>query len=118
MSRTDEDTIRQAYAAFNDRDIERAVTMMDPNVEWPDVVDGGFVHGHGGVRRHWRDVFASADTRIEINDLARRPDRSVAAHVRQVVVGPGGQTLSEHRLIHVFRLDDGLITRMDVEPPN
>ena len=118
MRRTDEEIVREAYTAFNDRDIERAVALMDPDVEWPDVVRGGVVRGRDGVRRHWRDVFASADARIELGDLERRPDQSIAADVRQVVTGPDGQTASDDQLVHVFRIDDELITRMDVEPPS
>jgi hypothetical protein len=97
MRRTDEEIVREAYTAFNDRDIERAVALMDPGVEW-------------------RDVFASVEARIELGDLERRPDRSIAADVRQVVTGPDGQTTSDDHLVHVFRIDGELITRMDVEP--
>jgi uncharacterized protein (TIGR02246 family) len=107
--------VRQAYAAFNDQDIERAVATMDPDVEWPDVVDGGFVHGRDGVRRHWREVFATSRPHVEIGRLTRRDDGSVAVEVRQTVAGLDGQTVSDDRLTHVLRLDDGLITRMDIE---
>ena len=116
MRRTDEDIVRDAYTAFNNRDIERAVALMDPLVEWPDVVQGGFVRGREGVRRHWREVFATAEPRIELGDLERRPDRSIAAEVRQVVAGPDGRLISDEQLVHVFRIDGELITRMDVEP--
>jgi ketosteroid isomerase-like protein len=116
MRRTEEEIVRAAYAAFNDRDIEQAVALMDPDVEWPDVVRGGVVRGRDGVRGHWREVFASAEPRIEVGDLERRPDRSIAAAVRQVVTGPDGQLISDDHLVHVFHIDDQLITRMDVEP--
>jgi ketosteroid isomerase-like protein len=116
MARTDEEIVREAYTAFNNRDIDHAVALMDPEVSWPDVVDGGSVRGRDGVRRHWREVFATAEPRIELGGIERRPDRSIAAHVRQVVSGPDGQTISDEHLLHVFRIDDELITRMDVEP--
>jgi ketosteroid isomerase-like protein len=116
VDRTDEEIVREAYTAFNNRDIEQAVTLMDPEVEWPDVVQGGFVRGREGVRRHWREVFAQAEPHIELADLERRPDRSIAAKVRQVVTGPDGQQISDEHLVHVFRIDDELITRMTVEP--
>jgi ketosteroid isomerase-like protein len=116
MVRDDEEVVRDAYTAFNDRDIDRALALMDPEVAWPDVVNGGFVHGRDGVRRHWREVFASSRPRIELGGITRRQDASVVAEVRQVVTDPQGRVMSDDRQVHVFRIDGGLITRMDVEP--
>jgi ketosteroid isomerase-like protein len=116
MSRAEQEIIREAYTAFNDRDIDSAVALMDPEVDWPDVVHGGFVHGRDGVRRHWEEVFANSSPRIEVVHLTRRPDASVAVEIRQVVSGLQGQAVSDDRLVHVFRIHDDLITRMEVEP--
>jgi ketosteroid isomerase-like protein len=110
-----EAVVREGYEAFNDRDIERAVALMDPGVEWPNVVEGGFVHGHAGVRRHWEEVFSSSEPRIEVEEVEPRPDGILAAHVHQIVKGPDGQTVSDDHLTHVFRVRDGLIKRMHVE---
>ena len=37
--------LRAAYAAFNARDIDAALALMTPDVEWPRAFKGGFVHG-------------------------------------------------------------------------
>lgn len=116
MRRTDEEIVRQAYTAFNERDIEQAVALMDPEVEWPDVVRGGVVRGRDGVRRHWREVFATAEPRIELGHIQRRADGAITAAVRQVVTDLDGQPVSDDRVVHVFRIDGELITRMDVQP--
>lgn len=33
--RSDEDILRAAYAAFNARDLEGALELMHPEVDWP-----------------------------------------------------------------------------------
>jgi ketosteroid isomerase-like protein len=111
-----EQQIRDAYAAFNSRDIESAVALMAPDVQWPDVVQGGFVHGREGVREHWREQFQAADPRIEPLEFRLRPDGRLAAEVRQVVSSTDGRPLSDERVVHVYTFSDGdgLIARMDV----
>jgi ketosteroid isomerase-like protein len=45
--------LKRAYAAFNIRDIDSALAMMQPDVEWPNGTEGGTVHGRAGVREYW-----------------------------------------------------------------
>lgn len=47
------DVLTEAYEAFNARDIERALATMHPEVDWPNGMEGGYVHGHDGVRGYW-----------------------------------------------------------------
>jgi ketosteroid isomerase-like protein len=37
--------LRAAYAAFNARDIDAALVLMTPDIEWPRAFKGGFVQG-------------------------------------------------------------------------
>jgi hypothetical protein len=41
----------------------------------------------------------------------------VAVEVHQVVRDLRGDVLSDGRVIHVYRLRDGLVARMDIEDP-
>ena len=41
--------LKQAYAAFNARDMEGALSTMRVDVEWPNGMEGGTVHGREGV---------------------------------------------------------------------
>ena len=45
-----EGILRSAYRAFNARDIEAAVQLMHPEVDWPNAWEGGRVVGRGAVR--------------------------------------------------------------------
>jgi NAD(P)-dependent dehydrogenase (short-subunit alcohol dehydrogenase family)/ketosteroid isomerase-like protein len=108
--------VRQAYAAFNRRDAEAGVALMDPEVDWPNVPKGGFIHGRAQVREHWREQFRQADARIEVAGIAESRDGVVEAQVRQIVRAPDGRKLSDDWLMHVFTFDGERIKRMEVRP--
>jgi ketosteroid isomerase-like protein len=118
MTQPETDVLRTAYDAFNRRDIDVGVALMAPDVEWPNAVTGGFVHGREEVRKHWQEQFERVDPRIEVGRVSRRPDGRFAAHVRQVVRGHDGEPISDDQLVHVFAIDNRLITRMDIELPD
>jgi ketosteroid isomerase-like protein len=111
---TEEQRIRDAYAAFNSRDIESAVALMTPDVRWPNVAEGGFVHGRDGVREHWREQFREGDPTIEPLEFREGPDGRSGVEVRQVVSSTDGRPLSNERLVHVYTFNDGLIAQMHV----
>lgn len=49
---TNEDVITQAYHAFNAHDIDAVLAVLDPDVEWANGLEGGYVHGHAAVRAY------------------------------------------------------------------
>jgi hypothetical protein len=42
-----------AYRAFNARDIDAAVELMHPEVDWPNAWEGGRGIGRAAVRQYW-----------------------------------------------------------------
>ena len=44
-----------------------------------------------------------------------RPDGRVAVDIHQMVRDRAGGVLADERVVHVWTLRDGLVTRMDVE---
>ena len=61
MGRSDIDVVREVYAAFAARDIERVEAVLDPDVVFI-AVTGGIIgrtepyRGHEGMREYFRDV--------------------------------------------------------------
>ena len=110
-----EDRLARAYAAFNARDIDAAIALMQPDVDWPNAIAGGRVVGHDAVRAYWAGQFAEIDPRVEPRRIARRPDGRFAVDVHQVVSGLDGSLLAENAVVHVYELRDGLVARMDIE---
>jgi ketosteroid isomerase-like protein len=109
------DVIRAAYRAFNERDIDAALTLMHPEVDWPNAWEGGRVSGRDAVREYWTRQFAAISSRVDPEAFSDEPDGSVTVDVHQVVHDAGtGELLSDSRVRHRYRLEHGLVTRMDV----
>jgi ketosteroid isomerase-like protein len=110
-----EKTLRSAYRAFNARDIEAAVELMHPEVDWPNAWEGGRVVGHAGVRDYWSRQFAAISSKVEPEGFTEEADGSITVDVHQVVHDArSGELISDSRVRHRYRLEDGLVVRMDV----
>jgi ketosteroid isomerase-like protein len=72
MSRENVELARQSYDAFNRRDLDAFLALMDDQVQTESrlvAVEGGY-HGHEGVRRWWNDFLgAFPDYRIEVEEI-------------------------------------------------
>jgi hypothetical protein len=105
------------YEAFNRRDIDAVLAMMSDKVDWPNAWKGGRLTGRKAVRDYWTAQWAEIDPHVEPLSATERADGSLAVRVRQVVRSSDGELLGEGEVVHVYRMRDGLIHRMDVEEP-
>jgi hypothetical protein len=106
--------LERTYAAFNARDIGTVLAMMDPDVRWPNGMEGGTVVGHAAVRAYWTRQWGVIDPRVEPRGFAVEPDGRVAVTVRQVVRDLAGTLLREATVQHVYAFESGLITSMEI----
>lgn len=110
-----EDLLRSAYRAFNARDIDAAIALMHPDVDWPNAWEGGRVAGRAAVADYWRRQFESISSRVEPEGFEHASNGEVTVLVRQAVRdAKTGETLSEGSVRHRYRLSGDLIVRMDV----
>ena len=109
---------RGLYEAFNRRDIDAVLAMMSDDVDWPNAWKGGRMTGREAVRDYWIAQWAEIDPHVEPFSAIERADVSLAIRVRQVVRSSDGQLLGEGEVVHVYRMRDDLIQRMDVEEPD
>jgi hypothetical protein len=105
------------YEAFNLRDSDRVLAMMSDEVDWPNAWKGGRLVGREAVRDYWIAQWAEIDPHVEPLSVTERVDGTLAVTVRQVVRALNGELLGDGEVVHVYRLGDGLIRRMDVEQP-
>ena len=49
----DVELLKLLYARFNARDLDGVLVHLHPDVTWANGMEGGFVHGHSGVRDYW-----------------------------------------------------------------
>ena len=108
------ESLREVYAAFNARDIDAVLGKLHPDVDWPNGWEGGRVHGHAAVRDYWTRQWAAIDSSVEPVGFTEAPDGRVAVEVQQTVKDLDGKILSQGIVTHVYTLDEGLVTRMDI----
>jgi ketosteroid isomerase-like protein len=107
--------LQSAYRAFNARDIEAAIELMHPDVDWPNAWEGGRVVGRAAVRDYWNRQFAAISSKVEPEGFTEEADGSITVDVHQVVHDARtGELISDSRVRHRYRLEDGLVVRMDV----
>jgi ketosteroid isomerase-like protein len=115
MTRSTEDLLRQAYAAFNARDIDAALSLMSADVKWPNGMEGGVVHGHSGVRDYWTRQWGVINPTVEPLNIKTEPDGRFNVEVRQIVKDLKGAILVDRTVHHVYQLRDGLISSMEIQ---
>ena len=109
-----EELLRRAYGAFNARDIEGALALMHPDVDWPNGMEGGRVLGRAAVREYWTRQFEVIDSRVEPEGFTTDAEGRVVVDVHQVVRDTAGELLSDGRVEHVYTIRDGLVERMEI----
>jgi ketosteroid isomerase-like protein len=117
MSQANVETVRRAFQAFNDRDVDAMLR------EWADDVEmhlhGGFAdlmgaefRGHDGVRRWFDEWVESLGIRAEIESIAESRDRVVVI-ARAIGAGDASGAPVELRGGQVYSFRDGLISAVD-----
>lgn len=114
VSEEAEKLLSRAYEAFNARDIEGALATMHQDVDWPNGMEGGRVHGHQEVRDYWQRQFTSIDSHVEPRRVELFPDGRIIVTVRQVVRDRAGNVVSDEPVEHHYLIAEGLVKRMDI----
>jgi hypothetical protein len=108
------DLLRAAYAAFNARDIDAALALMTPDVEWPRAFKGGFVYGPKEIRGYWTEQWSEINPHVEPVAFHQEGAGQILVDVHQVVRDLGGTVLADEHVGHRFTIEQGLIRRMEV----
>ena len=112
---TDDALVRRLFEGFNDRDIPAVLVLLAENVEWANGMDGGHVRGREAIRAYWTSQWAAIVPRVDPVQITRREDGSTAVEVHQVVRDLKGAVLLDETVRHVFHIEQGLVTRFDIE---
>lgn len=107
--------IAQAYAAFNQRDIDGVLALMSENVSWPNAWEGGRADGKEAIRDYWTLQWRELDPRVEPIEVIDHDGGITAVRVHQVVKDRAGEVLFDGEVWHVYTIANGLIERMDVK---
>lgn len=110
-----QDLLRNAYAAFNTRDISAALAMMHADVDWPNAMEGGRLRGQAAVRDYWKRQWTIIDPHVEPRTFANDKAGRTLVEVHQVIRDLTGKVLSDKIVQHVYTVRRGLIERMDIK---
>ena len=112
-----EDLITAVYRSFNARDIDAVLARMHPDVDWPNGMEGGREHGHENVRAYWKRQWTVVDPRVDPTHIQDDETGRTVVDVHQVIRDLSGKILQDRMVQHVYSIQDGLITRMDIREP-
>ncbi len=106
--------LKRAYAAFNARDIPGALATMQPDVVWPNGMEGGTVQGHDCVRAYWRRQWGMINPHVDPVTFEIDSAGKIDVGVQQVVRDLAGKVLVDRTVHHIYSLRDGLIESMTI----
>jgi nuclear transport factor 2 (NTF2) superfamily protein len=106
--------IKKAYSAFNKRDIDGVLVLMDPEVHWPNGWEGGFVEGHSAVKEYWTRQWAEINPIVLPIGIQQMSDGRAEVEVQQIVKDLKGNLLADVKIKHVYTLKNGLIKAMEI----
>jgi hypothetical protein len=101
------------YKNFNDRKVDQVISLMTADVKWANGMEGGFVHGHGGVKEYWLRQFTMISPTVTPLKIDHVGD-TVTIDVHQVVHDLEGNLLADDKVKHIFTLKDGKVSEFHI----
>jgi len=106
--------LKRLYDRFDARDMETVLAALHEHVIWANGMEGGHVQGREGVRSYWTRQWTLVDPHVEAVSFAEGPKGEVIVEVHQVVRDLKGNLLADKMVGHIFRVENGLISRFDI----
>ena len=107
--------IAQAYAAFNQRNIDGILELMSDTVSWPRASESGRAIGKEEIRSYWTRQWREFDPHVEPMEVIDCEGGKTEVRVHQLVKNLGGDVLLDSEVWHVYTIANGLIERMEIE---
>jgi uncharacterized protein len=115
MSEENVELAREAYDAFNRRDLESVLRLSDPEVEVhdpPEMPDSDIHRGHEAVMRDWQRTFESFDEfSVEVEEYRDLGDE-LLVFLRYRGRGRGSGVPVELSMAHLLTIREGKFVRM------
>ncbi|WP_428233011.1 nuclear transport factor 2 family protein [Flavobacterium sp.] len=110
-----EDVIKMAYAAFNERNIDKALSTMQKDVQWSKAWEGGYISGHNEIKEYWTRQWTEIDPKVKPIGFVERDNGSLEVNVHQNVKELQGNLIFDGMVKHIYTFQDELIKTMDIE---
>ena len=106
--------VSKAYTAFNNRNIDDVLALMSKDVAWPNGWEGGYVYGHEAVRDYWTRQWEAINPRVIPVTFTPLADGRIDTTVQQTVKDLEGNVIFDGPVHHVYTINNGLITTMEI----
>ncbi|MEO6638592.1 MAG: nuclear transport factor 2 family protein [Ginsengibacter sp.] len=110
------DLIKKAYAAFNERDIDKVVSTMQANVQWSKAWEAGYIRGHEEIKEYWTRQWKEINPNVEPVGFTERHNGAVEVDVHQKFKDLHGNFMFDGMVKHIYTFENGLIKTMEIEP--
>jgi hypothetical protein len=87
---------------------------MHPDVDWPNGMEGGRIHGRDGVRDYWTRQWSVIDPHVEPRRFGTDERGRLIVDVHQVIRDRAGTVIADQMVQHVYVVQDGLIRSMEI----
>lgn len=114
MTNQSDEPVRRFAEAITRCDIDAALLLCDPEVEFLSVlaVDGKAYVGYEGIRRYFDDIESAWEQwRVDIHGTAVAPDGRVIIEMTMHALGKGSGAALAEFAAHVWTLRDGKLLR-------
>ncbi len=114
METEDEQSVRGLADAITRGDVDAAVGLCDPDVEFASVLEmsGQAYRGHDGIREYFEDIdLAWKEWKVEVHRVVAAPDGRVAIVMTMHMRGKGSGTPLTERTGHIWTLRNGKLLR-------
>lgn len=109
------ETIHKAYAAFNERNIDKALSTMQPDVQWSKAWEGGYIAGHDEIKEYWTRQWKEINPKVNPVGFSARENGTLEVKVQQNVKDFQGNLIFDGLVFHIYAFQNGLIKTMDIE---
>lgn len=107
--------IKKAYTAFNERNIDNALSTMQPDVQWSKAWEGGYISGHKEIKEYWTRQWTEINPKVEPVGFNERENGSLEVSVHQNVKDLQDNIVFDGIVKHIYSFENGLIKTMDIE---
>jgi SnoaL-like domain len=106
--------LQDLYNAFNKREIETIISVMNPDVKWANGLEGGFVYGRDAVREYWTNQFKGIQAELETLKFETDENNRNIVTVHQIIKDLQGNLLADATVQQIFTIEDGLISLYEI----
>lgn len=104
----------RAYETYNSRDLVGLSALLHPDVEWPDILDGGVIAGRQTVIDYFARQFDLMVPDARLISITEEPPARLVADIQYAVKDLKGRLWSDTRATLAYDFRDGLIARLTV----